>query len=119
MSSGARRLNLTLAGLGLWALHFGLVYGVTGLVCANRVPASIAGQAMPGAFVIPATGVALAVELALLVAALRIADAADPPPDDRPRAGAPFWRVVAGGSVLFGAVGILWTGIGAVFFPNC
>ena len=119
MTDGARRMTLTLAGLGLWALHFGAVYGVTGLACANRIPATLAGHIMPGAFAMVATGLAPAVELVLFVAVLRIADPADPPPRGRPRAGAPFWRTLSGGSVLFGAVGILWTGTAAVFFPTC
>ncbi len=119
MTAGARRMALTLAGLGLWFLHFGVVYAVTGLACANRLPATLAGHAMPGAFAIGATVVALALELVLLVAVLRIADPAEPPPSDRPRAGAPFWRVFAGGSVLFGAVGILFTGAAAFYFPTC
>lgn len=119
MTGGARRMSLTLAGLGLWFLHFGVVYGVTGLACANRIPATLAGHAMPGAFAIAATAVALALELVLFLAVLRIADPAEPPPQDRPRAGAPFWRTFAGGSVLFGAVGILWTGTAAVYFPTC
>jgi hypothetical protein len=112
-------LALLLAGLLAWIAHFGLIYAYTGLFCERPDWARL----KIGDIGIVPFGIAALTVLALtgLIAVLAVYGLL------RPRAGngatlfdERFYRQVAQGSALLGAIGIIWQGLLSIaLVPSC
>jgi hypothetical protein len=102
---------LLLSGFIAWAAHFGLIYGYTGLLCGRP---EWARTTMAGIGVIPLGIVVItAVTLAALAAVLAWQGLlrARNKEHDALLFQTPFYRHVAQGTALLGAVAIVWQGI--------
>lgn len=111
---------LLLSGFIAWAVHFGLIYGYTGLLCGRP---EWARMSVGGIGVIPLGIAALtAVPLAALAAVLARngllrAGAND---DGDALFEAPFYRVVTQGAAAIGLIAIVWQGVLSIWLvPSC
>ncbi len=115
MPSGFLAKSLfALAGLLIWALHFGAIYAFQALACARGFAGEVAGAGIVTVFVVAATVLALLAAAAVLVAGWRTAGAnADLAEHDE------FLRslglLVAGLSV----VTIVWEALPVLMMPAC
>jgi hypothetical protein len=108
-----RKSLFLLAGLLIWAAHFGVIYGFNGLACARR----FAGVVVLGIGIVPlvvtaATLLGLAVTGGVLVAALRH----DP---SRASVSDAFLRQTTVAVAALSLVAIAWNGLPALIVPPC
>lgn len=112
------KIFFLLAGLLIWAGHFGAVYAFNATACAR----AFAGLALWGVGIVPAvvgvlTLAALAADIAVLVLAQAgrgpgIAGATDP-------ATAEFWRFATMALAGLSLVAVAWAGLPALVVPPC
>lgn len=106
-----------LAPFLIWAVHFGVVYSINGMVCARRPEGALLfGLPLSMALVGIATLLAMGWVAILLVKALRGAGPAGHVGGADPRRFA-RWFVVAGSGAAL--VAILWVGMPALIVPAC
>jgi hypothetical protein len=108
---------LMVAGLLIWAVHFGIVYGFTGLVCARPAWAqlTIAGWGLIPFGVTLATAAAAAALIAVLVWSKNLGMGA--PAGEIPAAR--LQRFVAIGGALIALVAIAWEVFPALMIGAC
>ena len=87
------------AGIGVWALHFTVVYAATAIACARAAP-----------HVVP-WSIALATVLALALAGGIVAN--------RSRRRSDFIDWMAAGTAAFAMLAILWEAAGLAWLPVC
>ncbi|WP_035693740.1 hypothetical protein [Azospirillum halopraeferens] len=117
---GSRRFTGLLvgmfAGLLIWAAHFVLVYGLTGLACARGLGgATLLGVALVPAAIVAATLAALLATGAVWLAAWRGGGPAGEGRDETVR----FVRWLTAGFAGLGLMSILWVGLPALQVPVC
>jgi hypothetical protein len=103
-------------GMLIWGLHFGLVYGVNGIVCARELAdVQWFGLGIMTWVVVAATVVALAATLVLIGHALRAAGRFGPYPEPT----GPFidWITATVGAVA--VLAIVWDALPVLFVPAC
>lgn len=107
--------GIVLAGLLIWAAHFTVIYGFTGLACARRFAQEpVLGVDLVDIAVIGATIVALAAAGAVAVQAYRLAKTS---PSEE--GSIPFLRWTAAASALLAMVAIAWEALPAIFISGC
>lgn len=109
------RLSFMLAGLIIWAAHFGFVYGFNALACTF----GFAGSQLLGVGVVVlavglATLLAFGADILVLFRAVAGLRAMDLAKDSRR-----FMRYVAGSLAALSAVAVLWQGLPALIVPAC
>ena len=117
---GSRRftglLTGMMAGLLIWALHFALVYAVTGIACARGLgQATVLGVALVPAVVAVATLAALAATAAVVMRTRRSPWPAAGASEESGR----FVRWMTAAFAALGLLAILWVGLPAVQVPVC
>lgn len=105
-----------MAAFLIWAAHFGVVYGINGLICARKLQdMEILGLPIAVALVLAATVAALLLAAFVLLAALWGGGPAARASED-PRRFIRWFTALAAGAAL---VAILWNGLPAVQVPAC
>lgn len=111
-----RRSLFVLAGLLIWAAHFGFVYVFNALACARQFQ----GTRLFGFGVVPVTvGLGTALAVAAVLAVLIIALRAPGRGDDMREASADFLRQLAVAVSLLSLMAIAWNGLPALLVPPC
>ncbi|GLR81886.1 hypothetical protein HUE56_27755 (plasmid) [Azospirillum oryzae] len=106
-----------LAPFLIWAAHFGVVYGINGMVCARRAEdAQLLGFPMSVALIGIATLLALGWVAVLLVKAWCGAGPGKHVGAADPRRFARWFAIAGSGAAL---VAILWVGMPALMVPAC
>ena len=108
------RISVLVGGLVIWAVHFGLVYGFTGLACARGWAPDLLGLGLVPVFTISATLVALLALLAMAIVAGRSHPAAgevgfDNPGRDRDPETGHFVRVIGVHGAIYAALAVVFT----------
>ena len=102
---------LVLAGLLIWAAHFLVIYGVTGLACARRfADMRVLGFGIVEVTVAGATALALLAAGAVGLGALRYA---------RRGESVGFLGWLTATTALLAVVAIAWDGLPILFMPPC
>jgi hypothetical protein len=109
---------LMLGGLLIWAVHFGIVYGFTGLVCARPSWArlTVAGWALLPFGITLATLAAVAAIIAVLMALAKRANAG---PQPRKIPAAQLQHFLAFGGAGIALIAIVWESLSALMIPAC
>ena len=103
-----------LAGLLIWAAHFTVIYGFTGLACARGLAnQQVLGFGLIDVVVVGATILALLAAAAVLMRALRFANASEQAES------VPFLRWTAAMSAALAMIAILWEGLPALLISGC
>ena len=106
-------LLVTLSSMIVWALHFALVYGFTGLACARQ----LGTREWHGFPVVPLTIVAATAVAAVAVGALLIVARRQARDEEGP---APrFLWYTARMMAVLALAAIVWEGMAAVYVPRC
>jgi hypothetical protein len=106
-------LASVLAGLLIWAVHFLVIYGVTGLACAGRfADARVLGIGILELTIVAATVLALLAAATVLVRTLRSGKRAE-------GGTLPFLRWVAAMVAVLALVAIAWGGLPVLLVPEC
>jgi hypothetical protein len=102
-----------LAGLLIWAAHFLVIYGATGLACTRGfADARVLGFGVLALTIVAATVLALLAAGAVLVRALRFARRSD-------GGSIPFLRWMAAMVALLALVAIAWDGLPVLLVSAC
>lgn len=109
------RLLFMLAGLIIWAVHFGFVYGFNALACTFGFAGSqLLGMGVVVLAVGLATFLAFGADILVMLRAVAGPHAVDLTADSRR-----FMRYVAGSLAALSAVSVLWQGLPALMVPAC
>ena len=109
------RLLFMLAGLIIWASHFGFVYGFNALACTFGFAGSqLLGMGVVVLAVGLATLLAFGADILVLLRAVAGPHAVNLAADSRH-----FIRYVAGSLAALSAVAVLWQGLPALMIPAC
>ncbi|MBP0447549.1 hypothetical protein J8J14_22580 [Roseomonas sp. SSH11] len=115
---GFAPIKAAVAGMVVWAVHFGIVYGITGIACERGYGTRILlGQPLIPALVLAATALALLFVGWIVVSAYRRLDSELSGEDGEDGPQFTVWLTLA--IALLSALAILWEGIPVLLVHPC